>query len=95
MGIPRRGGRVLKVQEVRGRRYTTGSGNPTLTADAFGQHACDQITEIEVLEGAANVVARLQIAALPPAFARVTDRLASKSSHGAAAGNDGRANRAL
>jgi hypothetical protein len=39
-----------------------GKFGPTLTANAFGHHACDDITEIQVLEGAANVVAWLQIA---------------------------------
>jgi len=41
---------------------SAGKFGPALTADAFGHHACDEITEIRVLVGGANIVARLQIA---------------------------------
>jgi hypothetical protein len=38
-----------------------GKFGPALTADAFSHHACDEIAEIVILEGAAKVLARLQI----------------------------------
>jgi hypothetical protein len=63
-----------------------GKFGPTLTANAFGHHPCDEITEIQVLEGAANVRRLTPNSALPPAFARATDHRTSKSNHGAAAG---------
>jgi DNA-directed RNA polymerase specialized sigma24 family protein len=40
---------------------SAGEFGPTLTADAFGYHACNKIAEVQILEGAANVVARLQL----------------------------------
>jgi hypothetical protein len=51
--------RHLHVQPV---RQCAGEFGPALTADALGHHTCDKVAEVRVLEGVANVVARLEIA---------------------------------